>query len=283
MMRTILVPLTHGLAGEPALDAALALAKRLNSHVRAMYVRPDPDIAILSVPEPMLAPGMTREAIEAEGKRAADEAKSRFDAWQARNAVPGMPAQHRLDSCFASWWDKAGELETVVTRYGRVSDLIVLSRINPNNFVGERCFDATVFGTGRPLLLVPATLPFEMTDHILIAWNGSLEASRAVFGAMPLLQAAGRVSLFCAPPAEGEPAGGDDLAEALSWYGLRVHRVTAAPTPTPGGELLATAKQQQATLIVMGAYTHSRLRQSFLGGVTTHVLAHSDLPVVMAH
>lgn len=283
-MRTILVPLAQGLSGEPALDAALALAKRLNSHVRAMFVRPDPDIAMLSVPEPFLAPGVTREAIESEGRKAAAEEKARFDSWQARHGVPGMPPEHRLDSCFASWWDKAGELETVLTRFGRVSDLVVLSRANPNKLQAERCFDAAVFGTGRPTLLVPGmTLPWDPTDHIMIAWNGSLEASHAVFGAMSLLLRAGRVSLFHTPAHEGEPEVADDLAEALSWYGVRVHRIAAKHSSSPGEALVAAAKSQQATLIVMGAYTHSRLRQSFLGGVTTHVLAHTEIPVVMSH
>ena len=72
----------------------------------------------------------------------------------------------------------------LVTRFGRVSDLIVLRQLVPGSIQTQHAFDAAVFGSDRPVLIVPEKLPFDMTDHILIAWNGSLEASRAVLGAM---------------------------------------------------------------------------------------------------
>lgn len=287
MMRTILVPLAQGLAGEPALRAALAAAKRMNSHIRAMFVRPEPEIAMSYLPIlPMVgaAAGVTRDAIERDGRQAAEAARVSFDAWRSRQKLPGAPADARLDSCFATWTEQVGEIEPVVTHFGRVSDLIVMSQFKANDLIAERCFDAAVFGSGRPTLVVSATLPWDMLDHVMIAWNGSLEASHAVFGAMPLLRAAGRVSIFCVQEAETEQASGAELAEALSWYGIRAHHVGRPETPcSTGSALLAMAHRNEATLIVMGAYTHSRLRQSFLGGVTREVLADATIPVLMSH
>ena len=123
-----------------------------------------------------------------------------------------------------------------------------------------------------------------MADRVMIAWNGSLEASRAVFGALPLLLLASRVSIFAAPQYDIDDVDPADLAEYLSWHGIRAHPVVGPKDEhATGAALISAAREQQATLIVMGAYTHSRLRQSFLGGVTRHLLAHAPVPLLMSH
>jgi len=283
MIRTILLPLAQDLTSEPVLDAALSLAKRVNSHIRAMFILPDPDVALSYVPEMIFAAGATRESIERETRQAVAVAKARFDNWQTRNHVPAS-AGVRLDGCFATWSEQVGEIETVITRFGRISDLIVLQRFASSAIQAQRCFDAAVFGSGRPALIVPEKPAFDMTDHIMIAWNGSLEASRAVLGAMPLLHLANRVSIFAAPKYDAEGVNPGDLAEALSWHGIRAHAVACpANGYSTGAALINAATKQEATLIVMGAYTHSRLRQSFLGGVTKHLLGHSPIPLLICH
>jgi nucleotide-binding universal stress UspA family protein len=287
MMRTFLVPLAPALASEPALDAALALARRLNSHIQAVFVRPDPALALSYFPADMATPA-TSQTIETESLQAQKRERARFEAWRSRHGIAAEPADNRLDTPFASWSEETGEIEPVVTRRSRVSDLIVLKRFMPNEITAQRCFDAALFGSGRPTLLVPEQSPWDLIDHVLIAWNGSLEASHAVFGVLPLLRAAGRVSLFSVPGPENDGASGADLAAALSWQGIPVHQAIVRPgtnagTNSVGAALLATAADNGVTLIVMGAYTHSRLRQSFLGGVTMHVLSHAAIPVVMSH
>ena len=255
MVRTILVPLTAGLAGEPVLDAAFALARRVNGHIRAMFILPNPHTALAYVPDVVLAAGVTREIIERETQEAAAEGQKRFALWRTRNNLPET-AGGRIDACFATWAEQIGEIETVVTRWGRLGDLIVVPRPALSTIQAQRCFDAAVFGTGRPTLVVGDQTHLDMTDHIMIAWNGSLEASRAVFGAMPLLHLAGRVSVFAAPQYDIEDVDPADLAEYLSWHGIR-----AQPVVGPKGEnatgaaLISAAREQEATLIVMGAYT----------------------------
>ena len=222
MIRTIFVPLGEGLSTQSLLDAASLVAKRTHSHIRAIFIRPEPEAALAYMPDVIIAAGATREAIERASREAAAAEKARFDVWQAGNDIPGVEGVS-LDSCFATWVDRAGEIETEVARFGRVSDLIVLQRAAPGWIRAQRCFDAAVFESGRPALLVPKKLPFDITDHVMIAWNGSLEASRAVFGAMPLLHLANRVSIFAAPQYDAESVDPDDLAEALSWHGIRAH------------------------------------------------------------
>lgn len=283
MMRTLFVPLAPRLAGDPPLDAALALARRMNSHIRAVFVRPDPRLALSYFPSVMLTANM-EQVIEDEGERAEKEEYRRFETWRSRHGIPAGPIDTRLDTCFASWSSQIGEVEPVVTRCGRVSDLIVLKSFGADDFLAQRCFDAALFGSGRPTLLVPEQIPSDPINHVLVAWNGSLEASHAVFGVMPLLRTAERVSVFSMPGAENDGATGDELADALSWHGIQAHQTIVHQGSEPvGASLLATAADRAVTLIVMGAYTHSRLRQSFLGGVTRHVLVNATIPVVMSH
>lgn len=101
---------------------------------------------------------------------------------------------------------------------------------------------------------------------------------------MPLLHLAGRVSIFAAPQYESEGVDAADLAESLS--GMKFGLTWSPPRreeKSAGAALVRTAVEQQATMIVMGAYTHSPLRQSFLGGVTRHFLADAPVPLLMSH
>ena len=100
----------------------------------------------------------------------------------------------------------------------------------------------------------------------------------------PLLHLAGRVSIFAAPQYDVEGVDPADLADYLRWHGIRAHPVMSPEDDhATGATLVSAASGQRATLIVMGAYTHSRLRQSFLGGVTRHLLAHAPVPLLMSH
>jgi nucleotide-binding universal stress UspA family protein len=283
MFRKILVPLTATLSGETLLDAALALARKVNANIRAMFILPNPNTALAYIPDVVLAAGVTREIIERETQEAAAEAKESFVDWRARNNLPETGGG-RLDACFATWAEQIGEIETVVTRWGRLSDLIVVPRPALGAIQAQRCFDAAVFGSGRPTLVVGEKSPFDVTDHIMIAWNGSLEASRAVLGALPLLYVANQVSIFAAPQYDTEDVDPADLAEYLSWHGIGAHPLPGSSDEhATGAVLVSAASEQKATLIVMGAYTHSRLRQRFLGGVTRHLLAHGPAPLLMSH
>ena len=125
MIRTILVPLTTELSSEALLDAALLVAKRLDSHIRVLFIQPNPDTAFAYLPDVILAAGVTREVIERETREAA-AAKDRFVDWRKRQNV-SEAAGVRLDSCFASWSEQLGDIETVVAHFGRVSDLIVVN------------------------------------------------------------------------------------------------------------------------------------------------------------
>jgi hypothetical protein len=220
---------------------------RGNGHIYASFIQLNPDAAFAYLPDVILAAGVTREVIERETLEAAATARGRFVDSRKRAEVPEA-AEVWLDSCVATWSEQLGDIETVVVRLGRVSDLIVVPRPSSSSVQGQLCFDAAVFESGRPTLVIGEKLPFAITNHVMIAWNGSLEASRAVLGALPLLYLADRVSIFCAPQYETEGVDPADLAEALHWHGIRAHQIPVlgkrAPREPPWYRLRSSNKRR---------------------------------------
>jgi nucleotide-binding universal stress UspA family protein len=283
MVRTILVPLAQGLESEDLLAAALLLGKKFNSHIRAVFICPDPETVRASVPEIIGGTLGLYAELEQQIRRASVDEHRRFEDWQARNDLP-MGVAPGYDGCSVSWSELVGDIEPIVTRLGRVNDLIIVQRPISAALPAQRCLDAAVFGSGRPTVMIPEGRSSDITDHIMIAWNGSLEATRAVASAMPLLHRANRVSIFTALKYGAEAGDLGDLAEALRWHGIRTPEVIFPDRAQSTGPALVDAlNRHKATMLVMGAYTHSRLRQRFLGGVTEHLLAHAPVPLLMCH
>lgn len=289
-MRTILVPWWPGHASLAVLDTALAVARRVQAHLDVVHVQPDQAEVMAGLHAAALDPTDLTELAAHRGSRAAVDGRDRFAAWRRHHDLPGEMTCGQLRSTFARWSERVGLPEQVIVRKGRLSDMAVLEfpgRAAPL----DRALDAALFETGRPVLLVPREGAKEPLRHVAVSWDGSLQATRAVAGAMPLLYQAERVTVLTAAGpadggfADGQPDGDLDLAAALEWHGIRAGRCHVVADAAPaGGALLRAAGERDATLLVMGGYTHSRVTAAFLGGVTGHVLRHPPpMPVLMGH
>jgi nucleotide-binding universal stress UspA family protein len=146
-------------------------------------------------------------------------------------------------------------------------------------------FEAAVLETGRPVLLVPTTNHTDPTQgKVVVAWNGSPEAFRAVTAAMPILVKASEVIVFTSSEGNIEASMADDLVTYLKWHGAKASVLKSDGKSNSVEDALLTAvKKAKASLLVMGAYTHSRFRELLFGGVTRHVFKHATTPVLMAH
>jgi nucleotide-binding universal stress UspA family protein len=282
--RCILVPTASGLPIEHCLDAALHIAQRAHAHVTALFVRPNPVAVGESFPDLVEIAGLDLDTIERSGKEAASRARASFEAWCAARRVPTKPSR-RLDATFACWREETGDLDTLVALLGRVNDLIIVDGQTKNSPLSASALDASIFSSGRPVLSVGARIPHDLLRHVVVAWNGSLEGTRAVAQSISLLHDAEKVSIFTLAKKSSRAGAIADLEDYLRWHG-----VVAAPALIPpqdfntvGEALLATCRNVGATMLVMGAYTRSRVRDIFLGGVTKHVLDNIDIPVLMAH
>ena len=300
LMKTILVPVEDHDSMAAVLQAAWLVARRFDSYVEGFAVQPaasefvalDP---LSSLTMPQVADG------DAQIER---HSRQMFESFMASRNVPPTPPRFptlppypppqagqgrgggagREGASYA--WVRAGaEFDTFIGSYGRVFDLIVLGRPgraaqNPR----MAPLEAALFESGRPVLIVPPTLPKELGRNVLVAWNGSTEQARTNAFAMPLLRGADDVTVLTVEGGMTPGPSGDEAALHLVRNGVRATAVTVAPAGRTTGEaILDHARLRGCGLIVKGAYAQSRLRQMIFGGATRHILAHATLPVLMAH
>ena len=161
----------------------------------------------------------------------------------------------------------------------RIFDLTVIARGSSHDTV-----QAALLETGRPMLLTPPAVPDALGDVVLLAWNVSPQAARAVASAMPFLQSAARVVVMSVGNGPEPAPSAAELAGALAWHGIAAEvRHIEQGSRRVRDILLAEATALAADLLVIGAYSHSRMRQVVFGGVTEHMLDHAELPVLMAN
>ncbi len=268
--KVILAVLTDPESATSTLDLAFAVAKDHGAAVEALNVRVDPAQAV-----PLFGEGMSGAMIEEmlavaerQGAELSKALRARFDEACARHGGA------------ASWREEMGAEEDIVSAAGRLADLIVFPRLVADRDVPSPVTaNAALLDTGRPVLLAPPKLPERVGSRVAVLWNGSPQASRAVAFAMPFLAKAERVVVMSADDQGAvQPA---DLVAYLSRHGVSASTKTFAP----GHDVVATLLNEIAAagcdLAVMGAFTHSRLRQLILGGVTRHMLNAAPLPVLL--
>ncbi|WP_332861954.1 universal stress protein [Janthinobacterium svalbardensis] len=220
---------------------------------------------------------------------------------RATRALDGFEQQVRAAGV-ASFEQRVVDDEAAggISLLARYADLVVISQYNAKDKSPSvmRDFPAYVLlHSGRPVLIVPYAPPLPLlappaaAGNVLISWNASKEASRAVSAALPLLQRAGQVhvAIFDAQvhAAEHGEQPGAELVHYLARHGVeaRLHLLDGGGVRRGdiGEALLSQAADLSADLLVMGAYGHSRLRETILGGVTRTILQSMTIPVLMAH
>jgi nucleotide-binding universal stress UspA family protein len=280
-IRDIFVPLAPGVCFDPQFDAAARLARSLDAHVNVVFTR-EAMMTAASVPEMLVAAGVVVEAIEHETELAETSAITSFEQWRIANDLTG--ADENGSRTVAIWHERIGTLANTIAEIGRVSDLVIIGRSYPDDAVTGEMFRAAISSTGCPTMIVPDRLADDLLAHVLIAWNGSIEAAHAVAGAMPMLEAAKRVSIFAVPENSKTLYHHLGLIEHLEHHGVHAEWVEPSSWSSDVGlQLAQTASHVKASMIVMGAYTHHRVTQVFLGGVTQHMLKHAEIPVMMMH
>jgi nucleotide-binding universal stress UspA family protein len=278
-MKSILVPIEdHGVV-EPILETALLLGSIFDSYIEGLAITPDypvvlpVDIAI-GVPSP-ITPENRMEMSRA--------CRERFEAFMLTKQIPRAAAGL---AALSFGWRQDGLMEDAfLGAYGRVFDVTVLGRPDGSN--GQTrlsTVEAALFETGRPVLVAPTTIPTSLGETVVIAWNRSTETARAVLGAMPLLEKAGRIVVLELEDWGVPGPSAVELVRALGRRGVQAESLTVPdPNNRPGETILSEADALGCDLLVKGAYTQSRLRQMFFGGATSHILSNTSIPVLMAH
>jgi len=268
------------------LETALSVARRTDAHLRVLHVRDDPaDLILLTPPD---SAALSQEMIayaEREIAARAEQARRAFDAWQGRHKLVLTAAPPSRHSASAEWLERTGAIDRVVAEEAQRADLVVLPAQPKTQ--KNRSFDAfetALMKGGHPVLLVPETAPADLLARPMIAWKPAREAAHAVSAALPLLKYADKVDVFAATEGEIRSTRAGTLIDFLGWHGIAAAEVAIAPgAKTVGEALLAEANRRSTTLLVLGGYGHSRLREMVFGGVTAHVLDQAGLATLMAH
>ena len=284
-MRVILVPLSGEAHDRTALAAAYHVAQPFRAHITGLFMRPDPvdAIGVFEGIPPEMVDRVTRAATATWNERAG-LARQAFDEARAAADVALADRPTGTDTVTAHWRELTGAEDVLLAENGRLADLVVFAGMRAHG-TGElkEHFATALFNTARPILLIPERGIEGSARSIVIAWNGTAEATRALSGALPLLLNADRVHVVTAATPRTRVESGAALAEYLGWHGLICEAHPMYPENEVGPALLARAKELGADLLVIGGYGRSRMRERIFGGVTQHVLDHHDIPVLIAH
>lgn len=274
VFKDILVCVDASKTAASCLDVATKLADTHDAHVTALHVSPPPFVM------GDFGPGGATEVMAWQEKQAREV---------AARAEREVAAAQRRSGREIEWRAAAGDIPLTVQQHGHYADLIVVSqgRREDDAVVTDVLPQTVIMGCGRPALVVPSYGEVaRLGERVLVAWNRTREASRAVHDALPILTRAKSVQILeVNPPASTPPhIAGADIAQHLARHGVNaeVQAATVSDIDT-GATILSRAADLGSDLLVMGAYGHSRLRELTLGGVTRHLLQHMTVPVLMSH
>jgi nucleotide-binding universal stress UspA family protein len=278
-LKDILLHVDSSPASQGRLRLACGIARRHAAHLVALYCIEPPSMVAFS---PWGDPGFTDfpavEQIKEQFRTAAFRAMGPVEA--------AFRTQTERADISTEWRVAEGVGAVPLIQQARCADLTVLGQADLERASGWRP-EEVVLASGRPALLVPAVGDFEVIGRrVLIAWNASREAARALGDALPLLANAQAVTVLSIGLKDmlGNERRGAEVVRHLARH--RINATAAASTAEEvdvGDVILSRAADHAADLIVMGAYGHSRTREWLLGGVTRHLLRHMTVPVLMAH
>lgn len=276
MLKDILVHVDSDKTCGSRLDVATKLARAHDAHLTGLYGIPQhplPGYVKAEIRQEIL------DAIAAGHKAAAADAEKVFNAACKRDGVAG------------EWRCSDGQLVEQLALHGRYADIVIIGQRDPESFASEfdQMPDRLILSAGRPVLVVPYVGTFSTVGKdILVAWDASQLATRAVNDALPLLKTAKKVHLLAVNPASGHNGHGEipcaDISLHLARHGVNAEASSIRADDLDVGDvILSRAADFGVDMIVMGAYGHARWRELVLGGATHHILRHMTVPALMSH
>ena len=275
--KTILVHLNDKRRASAVLGPAIHLARRFNAHLIGMHV-------YASMPAPPVAMAYGAQVLGS--VMAAERQEAELIAAAFAEATANQPFVAEWRCLKVPHVDLAG----VVMDHGRSADLIVAGQTDPDWDLSPLMDfpERLALESGRPVLVVPYAGRFgEIGRNVMIAWKAGRESARAVFDALPILQAAEKVQILEIKE-RGDKADAlapdTTIAASLARHGIKPSvRTSVAADIGVGDDILSRLSDLDADLLVMGAYGHSRMRELVFGGVTRHIARHMTVPTLFSH
>ena len=274
MLRDIQVQLDNTEAGQTRLEAALQLSTKFDgAHILGVHALRTPEAILHGSPH-----GVTGYFPEEIIEQQRNNIKEQAAAVQKNFKEKAEAVQVSYE-----WREHEGREVDIVAFHARFTDLTIISQVK-GKFADELEFAGSLLmESSLPILAVPnRKIPKDITKNILIAWDGSAEASRAVRGALPLLKAAEKVILLSVGLPEEGNISQDDISTHLKRHGIQPEN-RVIESAFPEDVILKTGKEEEIGLIVAGAWGHSRIREMIFGGVTKSLFSNQEFPVLLSH
>jgi nucleotide-binding universal stress UspA family protein len=276
MIKDIIVNLSVTKNDSTVGNYAVSVAAALQAHLTGIAFIYDPVVPISGAG---YIPADVIDSQRADNETAAEAAIKDFTTATDRAGISAEPQM--LTASLTGAGDQ-------FARMARRFDLAIVGQAQPEMSTMEQIIgETTLFESGRPMIMVPyiQRAPFK-TDNVIICWDGSRTAARAVADAIPILGKSSRVEIVSVTSERGkeDEIEGADIGQHLARHGLKVdvHRISRGNIDVADA-LLSHAADSAADLLVMGGYGHSRLREFVLGGVTRSIFQSMTLPVLLSH
>lgn len=261
---------------EPVLDHAVSVARHLQGELHALVLMADfPQVSSalgnLLLDAPSLLAG-ARETCRLKGA-------ALLDALIGRVRENSIALKSDEVECFPSVFGD------VAARSARYHDLVLMGLAGRDNLL-QSAAETVVFGAGRPVVLLPEISEISQLDHVMIAWDGSRVAARAVSDARLFLERAAKVTIAVVTDEKAlpEPALSQKLARHLAAHGITAEELEIKSIGKPVADVLQDeADKISAGLLVMGGFGHSRMREFILGGATQGIFRNLQMPVLLSH
>lgn len=278
-LKNLLVQIDGGKTDAKRIAAAIGMAQRFDAHLTGLYAIAEPAIPGFVIAQ--MPAGAWNEQVR-ERRRRAEAVAEGFRSLVAKG---GLVADCRIDIA------PEQELSHAVALHARHADLVIMGQADPDAPApgGAGLIGDVVLECGRPVLAIPYVGPGPtIGEHVLVAWDASREATRALNDALPLLERAKTVSVVAVNasdrPGRHGSVPGADIALHLARHGIKAQAESLEASEIGVGDaLLSRLTDKGADLLVMGAYGHSRFREVLLGGVTRQILRSMTVPVLLSH
>lgn len=276
MIKDIALALEVGSSQDVARDYAISVAVAFDAHLAAIGFDYEPTMppvdTVSAVPFDII------DAERAANRKAASDAIARFEE-AARLAA--ISAESRLVEATVA------DATNIFGSIARTFDLSVVGQAGPKSMRDDLMIEGALFDSGRPVLVVPYIQRTGLKlDRVMVCWDGSRNAARAINDAMPLLTRSKTIDVVTIGTGKDrlDEIQGADIAQHLARHGLNIElrRVNAGDVDV-ANVILSDAADRDADLIVMGGYGHSRLREFVLGGATRGILSSMTVPTLMSH
>jgi nucleotide-binding universal stress UspA family protein len=261
-----------------AVDEAVMLAAALGARISAIACE-----VKFRVPGSILAGAFEIPAmVSAQVKKSSNNAHSLLAAFESAAEKCGIFQERILEQCLTS------EIPDLFVEYARLRDLTIVPVPEGQHF-DQWYAESVIFGSGRPTVVIPETSKradaFAL-NTVVVAWDYSRPAARAVADSIPILERAKlvRIVMVTNEKVFDTKRSGPELAKHLARHGVEVVLDTVDAAGRGIGDVLESyAASRNADLLVMGAYGHSRIREFILGGATKSMLSRPPLPILLSH